>query len=160
MKIMKKIAAAALASAALFAFVGCSPDESGVGETEGKKDNATMTVDGTTSASTALEMDYRRYWKRLGSSEKVAEITTEITVDLENSVLNGGASVVGYVFDLNKNESDKSKFDVCVLGFNPQTKNAYVEHYSSIAELKTEDTNNGALGTSDNNIFGGGNGAL
>lgn len=158
MKLSKKVIAAFGAVAALAAagmFVSCS-DDAGNGDVEGKKDNATMTVDGTDSASTKLEKAYRRYWKQLGTSEKVAEITTTVTIDLNQSVKGeNGGYVAGFVFDMNKNLADSTKFDFCLLGFNPDTKKYYLENYKGLAALSSLDTDDTSLGTNEGDISNG-----
>ena len=160
MKISKllKIGTLALLAGSL-CFFGCS-DEAGEGDTDGSKTNTTMTIDGTSSGKAFADgATFRRFWSQLGSSEKVAEVTTTVTIDLNKCVgeyVPGKAYVAGFVFDLNKNSSDSDKYDACVFGFNPGTKKAYVEHYSAIEKLSNLDSSNGALGTSDNNIFGNG----
>ena len=54
-------------------------------------------------------------------------------------------------------DSTNSKLrDLVVFGFQPLKKRAYVEHYSNVNFKDELDTDDSAVGTSDNNIFGNG----
>lgn len=170
MKMVKKILLGMSAAAVIMSLVGCG-DLAGVGRGSGTKEDKTITVDGTASN---LSTKYRRYIKQLGSSEKVAEITTTITVDTSKCTLQSTDSAgnptyanVGFVFDMNKSwntetnsattDSTNSKLrDLVVFGFQPLNKRAYVEHYSNVNFKDELDTDDSAVGVRDRAIFGGG----
>ena len=170
MKMVKKILLGLAASAVVIGLTSCA-DVAGTGKATGTKTNKTITVDGTDSK---LTTDYRRYIKQLGSSEKVAEITTTITVDTKDCILTAKNSAgtdtyanVGFVFDMNKvwdttkNEpkadtSSEKLRDLIVFGFQPLNKKAYVEHYSNVNFKEELDTNDSSVGTCDEAIFGNG----
>ena len=141
MKMVKKILLGTLALAAVLTFASCKM-ESGEGETDGNKWDLTMTVDATEDAKTPLAEGkvYRRLWKQFSSSEKVAEITTTITIDMNEGVYNeGAASVVGLIFDLNKNADNTDLVDFNLIGINPKTKAFYVERYTGIEKQSKEE---------------------
>lgn len=122
---MKKIIGLALAlAAAALVFVGCS-DETGGGETDGNKWELTMTINGTANVPTAVEggKKYRRFWKQLGTKNKVAGITTTITVDKDKySTSKNNSGVVGLMFDYNDSAKDVygegDRKDFYLIGFN------------------------------------------
>lgn len=174
---MKKIMAILAASAVALTLMGCDllAAKAGSGESEGTKTNQTITVDATAEAEKKLEKDYRRFVKQLGGSEKVAEITTTITFNDKDSILtikdskgNVTASTkIGYVFGMNKSwdatkdeavkdTADSKLRDFYVFGFDPNGKRAYVEHYSNINFKEELDTDESAIGTCDEAIYGGG----
>lgn len=129
-------------------FVGCKADEDGEGDTDGSKWNLTMTVDATDSAKTELTQKYRRYWHQFSSNEKCAEITTTLTLNLDDCTLpDGKASVVGFAFDYNINKKDKEKVDFNLIGVNPKTQKFYVERYTEVSKpgLESLDTDEKAL---------------
>jgi len=150
---MKKIIGLALAlAAAALVFVGCS-DSTGEGDVDGNKWEATMTVDATGADGAVQDINgtnvqFRRYWKQLGTKEEVAGITTTITID--KAATNGtNAAVVGLMFDYNDGTRDDSK-DFCLVGINLYRKGApadgpqfYVVRYEGIQYQKklTLDTN-------------------
>ena len=171
---MKKIMTILAATMVALMLVGCA-DVGGVGSATGLKTNKTVNVDAT-AANTRKPMPegkvWRRYLKQLGDSEKVAEITTTITLDTSKCTLTGDnnkQAKIGYVFDLNKpwdtannkpaeDPSDSKPRDFCILGINPLNGKAYIEHYSGVdlkEELDTDEAGS-AIGASDSNIFGGG----
>lgn len=170
MKMVKKILLGLAASAVVIGLTSCA-DVAGTGKATGTKTNKTITVDGTDSK---LTTDYRRYIKQLGSSEKVAEIETTITVDTNDCILsstdansNPTYANFGFVFDMNKvwdsetngpkaDKNDEKYRDLVVFGFQPLMKRAYIEHYSNINFKDELDTNDKSVGKSDNNIFGNG----
>ncbi len=120
-------------------FVGCKADEDGEGDTDGSKWNLTMTVDATDSAKTELTKKYRRYWKQFSRDEKCAEITTTLTLNLDECILpDGAASVAGFAFDYNKNTKDAKKVDFNLIGVNPKTQKFYVERYTGVSEPGSE----------------------
>lgn len=129
-------------------FVGCKADEDGEGDTDGSKWNLTMTVDATDSAKTELTKKYRRYWHQFSSNEKCAEITTTLTLNLDDCTLSvEKASVVGFAFDYNINTKDKEKVDFNLIGVNPITQKFYVERYTGVSMQSSEslDTDEKAL---------------
>lgn len=174
---MKKIMAILAASAVALALMGCDllAAKAGEGDSKGTKSNLTITVDATAQAENPLEKNFRRFVKQLGSSEKVAEITTTITFNDKDSILtikdsNGnvqGRTKIGYVFAMNKSwdtttdaeikdTTDKKLRDFYLFGFDPYGKRAYVEHYSNVDFKDELDTDNDAIGTCDDAVFGGG----
>ena len=141
MKMVKKILFGTLALAAL-TFAGCKMG-AGEGETEGSKWDLTMTVDATAEAKNPLAEGkvFRRFWKEFSTSEKVAEITTTITIDMAEQVYdetNKPAFVSGLIFDLNKNAEDSKKVDFNLIGVNPMTQKFYVERYVGISKQDAE----------------------
>ena len=148
MKMVKKILLGLVATAAVLALASCKMG-AGEGETEGNKWDLTMTVDATESAKTPLEegKTYRRFWKQFSTSEKVAEITTTITIDMAEQVYTSGAFVSGLIFDLNKNATDDKLVDFNLIGVNPNKKEFYVERYTGISKQDKEslDSSEGSL---------------
>lgn len=141
MKMVKKILLGLVATAAVISFAGCAWS-AGTGDTDGNKWDLTMTVDATDNASKKLETGkvFRRYWKQFSSSEKVAALTTTITIDPKNITYpeSKPACVTGLIFDLNKNAADSSKVDFNLIGINPKTSKFYVERYVGIAKQGEE----------------------
>ena len=151
MKMVKKILLGMVATAAVLTFASCKMG-AGEGETEGNKWDLTMTIDATEDAETPLEKDakFRRFWKQFSTSEKVAEITTTITIDMSKQVYdekNHPAFVSGLIFDLNKNETNNDLVDFNLIGVNPETQKFYVERYTGITKQSKEslDTSAGSL---------------
>ncbi|MCR5187620.1 MAG: hypothetical protein K6C97_01700 [Treponema sp.] len=142
MKMVKKVLFSLVAAAAVVGFAGCKFG-AGTGTSEGTKWNNTMTVDGS-----GISYDYRRYWKQFSSSEKVAEITTTVTIDTSNCVTSNGTATAGLIFDLNKNTTDTSKVDFNLIGIRPDT-GFYVERYTGITKQTNEslDTDDTTLGS-------------
>ena len=136
MKLSKVLLSSAVLVAAMATmFVGCKADSDGEGDIDGSKWNRTMTIDATDASKTPLTSKYRRYWHEFSSNEACAEITTTITINLDDCVLESGkASVVGFAFDYNKNATDKTKTDFNLIGINPQTRKFYVERYIGVAK--------------------------
>lgn len=174
---MKKIMAILAASAVALALMGCDllAAKAGEGESKGTKSNQTITVDAKADAAKPLDKDYRRFVKQLGSSEKVAEITTTITFNDTDSILTikdasgkvTASTKIGYVFGMNKtwdatkdeptkDTTDSKLRDFYVFGFDPNGKRAYVEHYSNVNFKDELDTDESAIGTCDEAVFGGG----
>ena len=149
MKLSKVLLSSAVLVAAMATmFVGCKADEDGEGDTDGSKWNLTMTVDATDSAKTELTKKYRRYWHEFSKNEKCAEITTTLTLNLDDCTLpDGAASVVGLAFDYNKNTKDTEKVDFNLIGVNPKTQKFYVERYTGVSKQGSEslDTDETAL---------------
>jgi len=154
MKMVKKILLGFAATAAVLSMAGCKM-ESGEGELKGSKWDNTMIVDATGltgNDENGKELLFRRYWKQFSSSEKVAEITTTITINpADCKFVTDKASVVGLLFDLNKSASDDNKVDFCIIGVNPNTQGFYTERYVGISKQKNEslDTNASSLATDD-----------
>ena len=148
MKLVRKTLLGLTALAVVIGLASCKMG-AGEGDTKGNKWDLTMTVDGTAEAKNPLAVNYRRFWKQFSSSEKVAAIKTTITLDPKAcTLIENKASVVGYIFDLNKNASDTTKVDFCLICINPQTKKFYTERYEGISKQNDEiyDTNDGQLG--------------
>jgi hypothetical protein len=142
MKMVKKILLGLVATAAVLALASCKMG-AGEGETEGNKWDLTMTVDATAEAKNPLAEGkvFRRYWKEFSTSEKVAEITTTITINPADQVYDATkkpAFVSGLIFDLNKNADDSKKVDFNLIGVNPQTQKFYVERYVGISKQDAE----------------------
>lgn len=153
MKMVKKILLGLVATATVLSFAGCKMG-SGEGDTKGNKWDLTMTVDGTENGSPKLEKNYRRFWKQFSSSEKVAALTTTLTINPKDcKLVDGKASVIGLIFDLNKNEADAEKVDFCLIGLNPKRGKFYVERYTGISKQKNEslDTDDDQLGPTGSN---------
>ena len=150
MKMVKKILLGMVATAAVLTFASCKMG-AGEGETEGNKWDKTMTVDGTkipddVQPNAQEKGPYRRFWEEFSSNEKCAEITTKITVDVANSIMDNGVATAGLAFDLNKSEDGKT-VDFILVGLS--TGGYYVERYYNIEKGKTVsgDTSDSALGT-------------
>ena len=165
---MKKIMTILAAAAVALMLVGCA-DLAGTGKATGTKSNKTINVDAT-SANTSKPLNklYRRYIKQLGSSEKVAGITTTITFSEADCILEGddvipvqgggtkkGHAVIGFVFDLNKawvggqaatDTDDSHPRDFYVFGFDPLDKKVYVEQYGNVNFKDELDTDEGTVG--------------
>ena len=173
MKMVKKILLGLAAATVAIGMISCA-DAAGAGKATGTKTNKTITVDATDKASKKLETAYRRYIKQLGSSEKVAEIETTITVNAQECILestdaagNPTYANFGFVFDMNKvwdNEKNSPKADtenekyrdLVVFGFQPKKKRAYIEHYPNVNFKEELDTDEGSVGQKDEAIFGNG----
>lgn len=139
MKMVKKILLGLVATAAVLALASCKMG-AGEGDTEGSKWDLTMTVDATAEAKNPLAEGkvFRRFWKQFSTSEKVAEITTTITIDMSKQTYTSGAFVSGLIFDLNKNADDPKKVDFNLIGVNPNTQKFYVERYVGISKQDAE----------------------
>lgn len=149
MKLVRKTLLGLTALAVVIGLASCKMG-AGEGDTDGNKWNLTMTVDTTDSEKPmANGATYRRFWKQFSTSEKVAAIKTTVTIDPSACTLvPGSASVVGYIFDLNKNADDSNKVDFCLIGVNPQTAKFYTERYTGISKQNDElyDTTSNQLG--------------
>ena len=142
MKMVKKILLGLAAVSLIAGTVSCKMG-AGEGDVKGDKWDLTMTVDATPDAQKPIadENTYRRYWKQFSTSEKVAEISTTITINTEDFVYPNitKACVVGYIFDCNKNTTDNKKVDFCLLGVNPMRQKFYVERYTNITKGDKEE---------------------
>ena len=142
----------AAAIVAVVGFAGCKFG-AGEGETEGTKWNLSMTIDASDSAKTALDKDFRRFWEPFSNNEKCAEITTTVTIDMNEWEIPSSyksAAVVGLAFDVNNtDEKDNSTKDFNLIGVNPIKEMFYVERYTGIPKDKAAnlDTNDSSLGT-------------
>ena len=155
MKMVKKILLGMVAVAAVLSFAGCKMG-AGEGETDGNKWDLTMTVD-TTDPKKPMTANttYRRFWEQISASEKVAAITTTITIDPAKCtyVDTTSALVAGLIFDCNKNATDDKKSDFNLIGINPKRNNGqpqyYIERYEGVDndKKKSGDSNVGSLGT-------------
>lgn len=155
MKMVKKVLFGLVAAAAVVGFAGCKFG-AGEGSTSGSKYNLDMTVDGT-----ELSEGYRRYWKQLSSSKKVAETKVTITIDTEDcEITSGTTATVGYAFDLNKNETINDTVDFILVGMSIE-KGFYVERYVGVEEGKTAegDTTDSSLGGTTTSLDGKNSGA-
>lgn len=162
MKISKKIFLAAITAAAV-AFVGCKMGE-GDGKLSGSKWDATLTKDSTTVGVEEASPAYGRFFKQLGTGEKVQSIKTLITVctkDIDGwvtepekgyyLVAEEGAEkatevhgVVGLIFDLHETNAEADNegvwkkgdtlYDFVIVGYRSSDKGFYVERYANIPE--------------------------
>ena len=162
MKLSKKILFSAIALTAM-AFVGCKMSE-GDGKLSGSKWDATLTKDSTKVGVEEASPAYGRFFKQLGTGEKVQSIKTLVTVNTDG--IDGwvteptkgmylmakegdeGASevhgVVGFIFDLHKTEAvadnkdvwkkGDTLYDFIIVGYRPSDKGFYVERYVNIPE--------------------------
>lgn len=153
MKLVRKTLLGLTALAVVIGLASCKMG-AGEGDTKGNKWDLTMTVDATANASTPLASGkvFRRFWKQFSSSEKVAEITTTITIDPSQIVYptddTTPACVIGLIFDLNKNAADTKKVDFNLIGVNPKTQKFYVERYVGITK-QNDESYDGTLEESD-----------
>ena len=154
MKMTKKLFLVAIATAA-FALTSCEGLLAGLdtkngtggdGKTTGFKWNKKMTVDGNDKDlydkdGNVLENAYRRFIKKIKANETVTNISTDIVIDLKNSVLQAedpkegqGKAVVGLAFDFHTS-ADKTKYDFVLVGFAPErgdNGSFYIERYFDI----------------------------
>ena len=146
MKMVKKILLGLTATALVLGMASCKMG-AGEGDTEGKKDDLTMTVDAT-SEGKAMEngAKYRRFWKELSSNEGCAALTTDILIDTKNSVTDNGVATTGLIFNLNKQEGD-DKVEFILVGISKA--GYYVERYYDIEKGKAAsgDSSDSALGS-------------
>ncbi len=153
MKMVKKILLGTLAVAAILSFAGCKMG-AGDGDTDGNKWDLTMTLDTTDEKNPmAADTTYRRFWEQISASEKVAGITTTITIDPANCVYTADTALVaGLIFDLNDGAADKT-VDFNLIGINPKRNNGkpqyYIERYEGVSSDKKQsgDSNDSAIGT-------------
>ena len=161
MKLCKKILFSAIALTAM-AFIGCKMSE-GDGKLSGSKWDATLTKDSTEVGVEVPSPAYGRFFKQLGTGEKVQSIKTLITVctkgidgyaeDQGNGtylVIGNGTKnqevhgVVGLIFDLHKTKAKADKegvwkegdtlYDFVIVGYRSSDKGFYVERYVDIPE--------------------------
>ena len=133
MKMVKKFLIGLIAVSTVLALSGCKPLESGGdGELEGDKWEAVMTVENTAKTG------YSRYWKQFGTQEKVQGIKTTVRFDSAES--NAGNSVMGIVFDLNKNSGNSNTVDFCLIGVSYRNGGLkyYFERYVNVPTSKTK----------------------
>ena len=100
MKKTKVLLAGALVLA-LGLVMGCKMG-AGDGDLSGTKWDATLTIDGTSSAKEPLTKSYRRFWKQLGTKETVTKVQTTIAIDREQSNVlgdDGKQATIGFVFN-------------------------------------------------------------
>ena len=154
MKMVKKLLLGLVAVAAVLTLAGCG-DVAGVGKATGTKWDKTYSVDATgeLNSDTAI---WRRYVKQIGTKEEIAEIKTTITIYKDfkkndaaifDATIDGQLkkSVIGFIFDYNKNASDDTLNDFVVFGFRPSNNTAYLGPYSAIklgkdVEMDTDDS--------------------
>ena len=129
---MKKFMTIIAVAMLVLALTGC--DTLGKGKTKGTKWKKTMTVDGTSITTT-----YRRFIKPLSTSRKVTDIKTKIVVD-KDSILKSDASgqeryaVVGLAIDFHATGTGSNKkYDMVLLGFQPEGKKFYLERYENVS---------------------------
>lgn len=158
MKKTKVLLAGALVLA-LGLVMGCKMG-AGDGEVTGTKWDSTLTVDASESAKEPLAKKYRRFWKQLGTSERVTKVQTTLSIDTANSVTKAKNdnidqyASVGLVFNMHeyKAESDGGSgeyaytkgdalVEFLILGYQPGSGRAYLDHYWGIPKkgIKSED---------------------
>lgn len=136
MKIMKKIAAAALASAALFAFVGCgeSEDPNNMLSVSGKKCSIDYQNENTDPGK------YSRAFETLGTRHYDAVCKIETTVNLAKADAtadtgNTADGIMGYIFDVYKNDDGTYNFSIAGVRYNAykEAVQAYVTSYKNVS---------------------------
>ena len=161
MKLCKKILFSAIALTAM-AFIGCKMSE-GDGKLSGSKWDATLTKDSTEVGVKVPSPAYGRFFKQLGTGEKVQSIKTLITVctkgidgyaedqgDGKYLVIENGTKnqevhgVVGLIFVLHKTKAKADNegvwkegdtlYDFVIVGYRSSDKGFYVERYADIPE--------------------------
>ena len=159
---MKKTLTTALLLSAVLAFMSCGFGSGDI-KTTGNKWNTTMTINGLAekggifsdskdSAGNTLGAGYsdtanpyyKRVWAQIGDKEQVAEITSEITVDLAKSKLkstDGNRNAVfGLAFDLDTNKAGSTNVDFCLVGIRQKpadgTFEYYFERYTEVTPAK------------------------
>ena len=161
MKISNKFFFGALIAASI-ALVGCGMSE-GDGKLSGSKWDATLTKDSTKVGVEEVSPAYGRFFKQLGTGEKVQSIKTLITVCtkgidgyaedqgdgtylvIENGTKNQEVhGVVGLIFDLHKTNAEADNegvwkkgdtlYDFVIVGYRSSDKGFYVERYANIPE--------------------------
>ena len=155
MKKTKVLLAGALVLA-LGLVMGCKMG-AGDGEVTGTKWDSTLTVDASESAKELLTKKYRRFWKQLGTSEKVTKVQTTLTVDTANSITSNNETEyasIGFIFNMHEYKAEKaggtgdyayeagdSLVEFLILGYQPGTGRAYLDHYWGIPKkgIKSED---------------------
>lgn len=178
MKISKKLFAVASAAAILAtgAFMSCSSsggDDAKVAvSVTGNKEDTTFSIhgpkfeDGEKAYSDGYNKDdptagtlhkYTRYYKQIGTSEKIAEVKTKVTIKKDGSILTKDISGeifnvnAGFFFNFNeyKDDVDSNKYmDMCVFAFQPAQERAYIEHYNKV-DPKNKGTDSNGLGFTD-----------
>ena len=172
---MKKTLTTALLLSAVLAFMSCGFGSGDI-KTTGNKWNTTMTINGLAekggifsdskdSAGNTLGTGYdnttnpyyKRVWEQIGDKEQVAEITSEITVDLAKSKLkstDGNRNAVfGLAFDLDTNKAGSTNVDFCLVGIRQKptdgTFEYYFERYTEVTPAKKASgiTKDNALGS-------------
>lgn len=167
MKLSKKILFSAIALTAM-AFIGCKMSE-GDGKLSGSKWDATLTKDSTKVGIDDPSPAFGRFFKQLGTGEKVQSIKTTITVETEGIdgwvtepetgyylVANKGDDgatevhgVVGFIFDLHKTKATEDNegvwekgdilYDFIIVGYRPSDDGFYVERYANVVEGTMDD---------------------
>ena len=161
MKISNKFFFGALIAASI-GLVGCGMSE-GDGKLSGSKWDATLTKDSTKVGVEEVSPAYGRFFKQLGTGEKVQSIKTLITVCtkgidgyaedqgdgtylvIENGTKNQEVhGVVGLIFDLHKTNAEADNegvwkkgdtlYDFVIVGYRSSDKGFYVERYANIPE--------------------------
>lgn len=155
MKKAKVVLAGALVLA-LGLVMGCKMG-AGDGDLSGTKWDATLTIDGTSSAKEPLTKSFRRFWKQLGTKVTVTKVQTTIAIDREQSIVlgdNGKRATIGFVFNMHKYKAEAAGgetgyeyakgddlVEFVVLGIRPHDGAAFIDHYYNIPAngIKTED---------------------
>lgn len=148
MKIMKKIAAAALASAALFAFVGCADSDDPEGAIK-KVNNKTYTIEYDNTGS----KDIYRCYHETALKHSGGLFVVELNDQSKTSEVADG--VMGVIFDMKKGNKAK---DFYVIGVNygytdksgvkhPGKIGYYASRYRNITNIQAD--NFGATGLVD-----------
>ena len=134
MKIMKKIAAVTIAAAALFAFAGCageSEDENGMLSVSGKKCSIDYTNEKPENYSRAFETLKTKHFDAVCKIESTVNLEKE---DAENTPNNRADGVMGYIFDVLKNDDGSYNFTIAGVRYNAykQAVQAYVTVYKKV----------------------------
>ncbi|MCI6815332.1 MAG: hypothetical protein MR876_02025 [Treponema porcinum] len=134
MKIMKKIAAVTIAAAALFAFAGCageSEDENGMLSVSGKKCSIDYTNEKPENYSRAFETLKTKHFDAVCKIESTVNLAKKDAKDDTNNRADG---VMGYIFDVLKNDDGSYNFTIAGVRYNAyaQAVQAYVTAYKNV----------------------------
>ena len=134
MKIMKKIAAVTIADAALFAFAGCageSEDENGMLSVSGKKCSIDYTNEKPENYSRAFETLQTKHFDAVCKIESTVNLAKEDAKNTKNDKSDG---VMGYIFDVLKNDDGSYNFTIAGVRYNAyaQEVQAYVTAYKNV----------------------------
>lgn len=134
MKIMKKIAAVTIAAAALFAFAGCageSEDENGMLSVSGKKCSIDYTNEKPENYSRAFETLKTKHFDAVCKIESTVNLAKE---DAKDNINNRADGVMGYIFDVLKNDDGSYNFTIAGVRYNAfaQEVQAYVTAYKNV----------------------------
>lgn len=124
MKIMKKIAAAVLASAALFAFVGCSEDDDPNEMIEGGGSNYSIDYTNETGDTS------RGY-----NSTALKHAGAAVRLDFKDVSTKSRAGIMGVIFDLEESSGKKSFDIVGVMATGENKLACYVSRFENITDI-------------------------